>query len=118
MCSILGIFGLQAGDDLHALRLRALELSQRQRHRGPDWSGVYQDDGAILVHERLAIVDPAGGSQPLRSGEGDLVLAVNGEIYNHRALEKALAKPYAFQTGSDCEVINALYRDRTRCRRG
>jgi asparagine synthase (glutamine-hydrolysing) len=111
MCSILGIFGLQAGDDLHALRLRALELSQRQRHRGPDWSGVYQDDGAILVHERLAIVDPAGGSQPLRSGDGDLVLAVNGEIYNHRALEKALAKPYAFQTGSDCEVINALYRD-------
>jgi len=111
MCSILGIFGLQAGDDLHQLRRRALELSQRQRHRGPDWSGVYQDDGAILVHERLAIVDPAGGSQPLRSGDGELVLAVNGEIYNHRELEKRLAQPYAFQTGSDCEVINALYRD-------
>ncbi|GAB3386201.1 asparagine synthase B [Lysobacter fragariae] len=111
MCSILGIFGLQAGDDIHALRRRALELSQRQRHRGPDWSGVYLDDGAILVHERLAIVDPAGGSQPLRSGDGELVLAVNGEIYNHRELEKRLAQPYAFQTGSDCEVINALHRD-------
>ncbi|QNP40270.1 asparagine synthase B [Lysobacter solisilvae (ex Woo and Kim 2020)] len=110
MCSILGIFGLQAGDDLHALRRSALERSQRQRHRGPDWSGVHQDPGAILVHERLAIVDPAGGSQPLRSGDGELVLAVNGEIYNHRDLEQQLATPYAFQTGSDCEVINALYR--------
>jgi asparagine synthase (glutamine-hydrolysing) len=109
MCSILGIFGLQTGDDLHLLRRRALELSQRQRHRGPDWSGVHQDEGAILVHERLAIVDPAGGSQPLRSQDGELVLAVNGEIYNHRELERQLTKPYAFQTGSDCEVINALY---------
>ena len=70
MCSIFGIFGLQAGDDLPALRRQALELSQRQRHRGPDWSGVYVDDGAILVHERLAIVDPAGGAQPLRSRDG------------------------------------------------
>ena len=112
MCSILGIFGLQPGDDVQALRRRALELSQRQRHRGPDWSGVHLDDGAILVHERLAIVDPAGGSQPLRSADGELVLAVNGEIYNHRELEQSLATPYAFQTGSDCEVINALYRQR------
>jgi len=111
MCSILGIFGLQPGDDVQALRRRALELSQRQRHRGPDWSGVYLDDGAILVHERLAIVDPAGGSQPLRSADGELALAVNGEIYNHRELERSLATPYAFQTGSDCEVINALYRE-------
>ena len=70
MCSILGIFGLQPGDDIGALRRQALELSQRQRHRGPDWSGVYVDEGAILVHERLAIVDPAGGSQPLRSADG------------------------------------------------
>lgn len=112
MCSILGIFGLQPGDDVQALRRRALELSQRQRHRGPDWSGVHLDEGAILVHERLAIVDPAGGSQPLRSGDGELVLAVNGEIYNHRELKKQLAQPYEFQTGSDCEVINALYRER------
>ncbi|MGS1078518.1 asparagine synthase B [Pseudoxanthomonas beigongshangi] len=113
MCSIFGIFGLQAGDDATALRRQALELSQRQRHRGPDWSGVHLDDGAILVHERLAIVDPAGGSQPLRSADGGLVLAVNGEIYNHRELKKELRQPYAFQTGSDCEVINALYREDT-----
>ncbi|MGY0557321.1 MULTISPECIES: asparagine synthase B [unclassified Lysobacter] len=111
MCSIFGIFGLQPGDDLLQLRQRALELSQRQRHRGPDWSGVHLDDGAILVHERLAIVDPAGGSQPLRSADGQLVLAVNGEIYNHRELEASLEQPYDFQTGSDCEVISALFRE-------
>ncbi|WP_305805808.1 asparagine synthase B [Stenotrophomonas sp. YIM B06876] len=111
MCSIFGIFGLQPGDDLPALRRQALEQSQRQRHRGPDWSGVYVDAGAILVHERLAIVDPAGGSQPLLSADGQLALAVNGEIYNHAALKQELARPYAFQTGSDCEVINALYRE-------
>lgn len=108
MCSIFGMFGLTAGDDLVALRREAMALSQRQRHRGPDWSGVYVDDGAILVHERLAIVDPASGAQPLRSPEGDLALAVNGEIYNHRELRAASS--YAFTTGSDCEVINALYR--------
>ena len=113
MCSILGICGLQPDDDVSALRRQALELSQRQRHRGPDRSGVYLDASAILVHERLAIVDPAGGSQPLRSADGDLVLAVNGEIYNHRELKKQLALPYGFQTGSDCEVINALYREST-----
>lgn len=112
MCSILGIFGLQPGDDAQALRRRALELSQRQRHRGPDWSGVHLDDDVILVHERLAIVDPAGGSQPLHSADGELALAVNGEIYNHRELEQQLRQPYAFQTASDCEVISALYRER------
>lgn len=111
MCSIFGIFGLQSGDDLQGLRRQSLELSQRQRHRGPDWSGVYTDEGAILVHERLAIVDPAGGSQPLRSADGELALAVNGEIYNHRELKKELKQPYEFLTGSDCEVINALYRE-------
>lgn len=111
MCSIFGIFGLQSGDDLQGLRRQSLELSQRQRHRGPDWSGVYIDEGAILVHERLAIVDPAGGSQPLRSADGALALAVNGEIYNHRELKKELKQPYEFLTGSDCEVINALYRE-------
>lgn len=111
MCSIFGIFGLQSGDDLQGLRRQALELSQRQRHRGPDWSGVYIDEGAILVHERLAIVDPAGGSQPLRSADGELALAVNGEIYNHRELKKELKQPHQFLTGSDCEVINALYRE-------
>lgn len=111
MCSIFGIFGLQPGDDLAALRRQSLEHSQRQRHRGPDWSGVYVDDGAILVHERLAIVDPAGGSQPLLSDDGQLALAVNGEIYNHVTLKGQLRQPYAFQTASDCEVINALYRE-------
>ncbi|MDC7805723.1 asparagine synthase B [Luteimonas sp BLCC-B24] len=111
MCSIFGIFGLQAGDDAIALRRQALECSQRQRHRGPDWSGVFVDDRAILVHERLAIVDPAGGSQPLLSEDGALVLAVNGEIYNHQAIKGELRMPYAFQTASDCEVVNALYRE-------
>ena len=109
MCSILGVFDLRAGADLRPLRPLALSLSARQRHRGPDWSGVYAEPRCLLVHERLAIVDPAGGAQPLRSGDGRLALAVNGEIYNHRALEHGLAAPYAFQSGSDCEVINALY---------
>src|SRR4249919_3853817 len=109
MCSILGIFDPSPTADLSALRAQALAQSSRQRHRGPDWSGVFSAPGVLLVHERLAIVDPAGGAQPLRSEDGALALAVNGEIYNHRELEQQLCKPYAFQTGSDCEVINALY---------
>lgn len=109
MCSILGVFDLRPGVDLAPLRPLALSLSARQRHRGPDWSGVYTHANCVLVHERLAIVDPAGGAQPLRSADGELALAVNGEIYNHRELERALTVPYAFQSGSDCEVINALY---------
>lgn len=109
MCSIFGMFDLQPGDDLATLRQQALELSQRQRHRGPDWSGVFVDAGVILVHERLAIVDPASGAQPLRSRDGELALAVNGEIYNHRELRAASG--YDFTTGSDCEVISALYRE-------
>ena len=109
MCAIFGMFDLQPGDDLAALRRQALELSQRQRHRGPDWSGVFVDAGVILVHERLAIVDPASGAQPLRSRDGALALAVNGEIYNHQELRTA--STYDFTTGSDCEVINALYRE-------
>ncbi|QQQ03067.1 asparagine synthase B [Lysobacter enzymogenes] len=111
MCSILGLFDLRAGADLRPLRPLALSLSARQRHRGPDWSGVHAEPRAILVHERLAIVDPSGGSQPLRSADGELALAVNGEIYNHRELEQRLAQPYEFQTKSDCEVVNALYRE-------
>ena len=111
MCSILGVFDLRPGADLAPLRPLALSLSARQRHRGPDWSGVYTHAHCVLVHERLAIVDPAGGAQPLRSADGELALAVNGEIYNHRELERALTQPYDFQTGSDCEVINALYRE-------
>ena len=111
MCSILGVFDFRAGADIAPLRPLALSLSALQRHRGPDWSGVHVDSTAILVHERLAVVDPNGGAQPIRSADGALVLAVNGEIYNHRELERRLARPYAFQTGSDCEVINALHRD-------
>lgn len=111
MCSILGVFGSWPDEDTLLLRRRALELSQRQRHRGPDWSGVYVSQGAILVHERLAIVDPEGGSQPLSSCDGGLTLAVNGEIYNHRELRRELKLHYQFLTGSDCEVINALYRE-------
>ncbi len=109
MCSILGVFDLRPGADLVPMRPLALSLSARQRHRGPDWSGVHASRRALLVHERLAIVDPAGGSQPIRSADGALVLAVNGEIYNHRELEDALGGGYAFQSGSDCEVVNALY---------
>lgn len=108
MCSLLGIFDLEAGDDLADLRRRALALSARQRHRGPDWNGVYADAGAILVHERLAIVDPVSGAQPLVSRDGDLVLAINGEIYNHAELRAGLN--YDFTSASDCEVISALYR--------
>lgn len=108
MCSIFGIFDLRDDEDLAALRVRAVAASRRQRHRGPDWSGVHVDDGAILVHERLAIVDPASGAQPLLSRDGYLALTVNGEIYNHRELRAGLE--YEFTTESDSEVINALYR--------
>jgi len=111
MCSILGIFEIAPGVDLRALRQQALSQSARQRHRGPDWSGVYVDDRAVLVHERLAIVDVSSGAQPLRSADGGLALAVNGEIYNHRELRFEVGDRYDFQTGSDCEVINALYRE-------
>ncbi len=108
MCSILGILDIKT--DPVALRAQALEQSRRMRHRGPDWSGVYDDDRAILVHERLAIVGVDSGAQPLRSPDGALVLAVNGEIYNHRELRTELERDYAFQTHSDCEVILPLYR--------
>ena len=110
MCSILAVLDIRA--DAAAHRERALELSRLQRHRGPDWSGVFACDHAVLAHERLAIVDVLHGAQPLRAPEGAQVLAVNGEIYNHRGLEVGLAEPYPFQTQSDCEVILALYRQR------
>ncbi|HEX7370274.1 MAG TPA: asparagine synthase B, partial [Rhodanobacteraceae bacterium] len=108
MCAIFGMFGLKPGEDMAALRRDALERSHRQQHRGPDWRGVFADAGAILIHERLAIVDPASGAQPLCSRDGTLALAANGEIYNHRELRTG--SDYAYTTGSDCEVINALYR--------
>ena len=108
MCSILGILDLRS--DPAALRAQALDLSRRMRHRGPDWSGVYANERAILVHERLAIVGVDSGAQPLLSPDGSQALAVNGEIYNHRPLRTALEADYAFQTHSDCEVILPLYR--------
>jgi asparagine synthase (glutamine-hydrolysing) len=109
MCSILAILDIRA--DAAALRSRALRLSRLQRHRGPDWSGIWSSDRAVLAHERLAIVDVMHGAQPLLSPDATRVLAVNGEIYNHRELRAALSTPYEFSTDSDCEVILALYRD-------
>ncbi|OZC04443.1 asparagine synthase B [Rubricoccus marinus] len=109
MCSILGILDLQT--DPADARSTAVRLSGLQRHRGPDWSGVYASDTAVLAHERLAIVDVMGGAQPLLNPEKTHALAVNGEIYNHRLLRQRLEQPFAFQTDSDCEVILALYRD-------
>ncbi len=112
MCSILGILDIPPGDDVRALRALALRQSARMRHRGPDWSGVFADPRAVLAHERLAIVDPENGAQPILSGDGQLVLAVNGEIYNHRELAAGLTRPYRFRTGSDCEVLMPLLEER------
>ncbi|MDP1744238.1 MAG: asparagine synthase B [Bacteroidota bacterium] len=108
MCGIVGVFDLKV--DSKELRTQVLEMSKKIRHRGPDWSGIYCGDKAILAHERLAIVDPQSGGQPLFSKDKKLVLAVNGEIYNHQELRKQLEGEYEFQTKSDCEVILALYR--------
>ncbi len=110
MCSIFGILDIKS--DAVALRKTALEMSKRLRHRGPDWSGIYSTDKAILVHERLSIVDPGNGAQPLYNPDRTHVLAVNGEIYNHKELEKALTVDFQFQTGSDCEVILAKYKEK------
>ena len=110
MCGIVGIFNVQEQSD--ALRRKALEMSRRIRHRGPDWSGIWCGGSAVLAHERLSIVDPESGGQPLLSPDGKQVLAVNGEIYNHQEIRRRYAGKYDFQTGSDCEVILALYRDK------
>ena len=110
MCGIVGIFNVQEQTD--AVRQKALEMSRRIRHRGPDWSGIWCGGSAVLAHERLSIVDPKSGGQPLLSPDGKLVLAVNGEIYNHQEIRRRYAGKYDFQTGSDCEVILSLYRDK------
>ena len=110
MCGIIGIFQIENQTD--SLRQRALKISHKIRHRGPDWSGIYVGGSAILCHERLSIVDPQSGGQPLYSPDRQQVLAVNGEIYNHREIRARYQGKYAFQTGSDCEVILALYRDK------
>jgi len=108
MCSILGILDIKS--DVKELRAKALMMSRKMRHRGPDWSGIYVSEKAILAHERLSIVDVNKGAQPLYSEDGKLALAVNGEIYNHKDLKKTLKQPYNFLTESDCEIIQALYR--------
>lgn len=106
MCGIVCLF--DAKQKTESLRPQVLEMSKKIRHRGPDWSGIFQDEKTIMSHERLAIVDPTSGKQPLYSQDGKIVLAVNGEIYNHQELRKEFPD-YGFQTQSDCEVILALY---------
>ena len=110
MCGIVAILNVK--EQTQALRQKALKMSQKIRHRGPDWSGIYCGGSAILAHERLSIVDPESGGQPLYSPDRKQVLAVNGEIYNHQEIRRQFAGQYEFQTGSDCEVILALYREK------
>lgn len=110
MCGIVSIFNIK--EQTPELRQKALRMSGKIRHRGPDWSGVYCGGAAILAHERLAIVDPESGRQPLFSPDKKQVLAVNGEIYNHQSIRRRYQDRFQFQTGSDCEVILALYRER------
>ncbi|GEQ87244.1 asparagine synthase B [Patiriisocius marinistellae] len=110
MCGIVCAFELKKSSE--ELRPQLLEMSKCLRHRGPDWSGIFNNDKAILAHERLAIVDPTSGKQPLFSADGNLVLAANGEIYNHIDLREQFKGTYKFQTKSDCEVILALYKEK------
>ena len=110
MCGIVAILNVR--EQTHELRDQALKMSQKIRHRGPDWSGIYCGGSAILAHERLSIVDPESGGQPLFSPDRKQILAVNGEIYNHQEIRRRYAGKYEFQTGSDCEVILALYREK------
>ena len=110
MCGIVCAFDLKEKSEV--LRPQVLEMAKAIRHRGPDWSGIYSDDKVIMAHERLAIVDPASGKQPLLSDDCKLILAANGEIYNHRELRKQFEGKYDFKTESDCEVILALYKEK------
>jgi asparagine synthase (glutamine-hydrolysing) len=110
MCGIVGVFDLKQSND--KLRPQVLSMSKKIRHRGPDWSGIYCGEKAILAHERLAIVDPQSGKQPLYSPDGKVVLAVNGEIYNHLDIRALQAGKYEFKTKSDCEVILSLYKEK------
>ena len=110
MCGIVCALDLKQDSDF--LRSQVLEMSKKVRHRGPDWSGIYGTKNALLAHERLAIVDPASGNQPIFSEDRNLILAANGEIYNHRVLKENLSVDYNFQTNSDCEIILALYKEK------
>ncbi|MBL6654897.1 MAG: asparagine synthase B [Flavobacteriaceae bacterium] len=107
MCGIVCAFNIKG--DKEVVRANVLKMAQRLRHRGPDWSGIYSDDNAILAHERLAIVDPTSGKQPIVSQDGKKIIAVNGEIYNHQTLRKSFLNSYNFKTQSDCEVLIPLY---------
>ena len=109
MCGIVCAFDLKSSSS--KLRPQILEMSKKIRHRGPDWSGVYSDKNSIIAHERLAIVDPTSGQQPLLSDDGSLILAVNGEIYNHKELRHNHVSDYKFKTKSDCEVIIPLFKE-------
>ena len=106
MCGIAGILNIKT--QTKELRDKALKMAQKIRHRGPDWSGIYVGGSAILAHERLSIVDPQSGGQPLYSPDRKQALAVNGEIYNHRDIRARYAGQYDFQTGSDCECFSSL----------
>ena len=116
MCGFVGCFDLNSGSAPIAeglkeeLRAQVLEMSKKIRHRGPDWSGVYTGNNAILSHERLSIVDPLSGKQPLVSDDEKIILAANGEIYNHKSIRAKFEGKYNFRTGSDCEVIIPLYK--------
>ena len=116
MCGFVGAFDLSSGSAPIAeglkeeLRAQVLEMSKKIRHRGPDWSGVYTGNNAILSHERLSIVDPLSGKQPLVSDDEKIILAANGEIYNHKEIRAKFDGSYKFRTGSDCEVIIPLYK--------
>ena len=110
MCGIVGVFDLKVNHT--ELRSAVLKMSKKVRHRGPDWSGIFYCEKAILAHERLSIVDPQSGRQPLYSKDKNLILAVNGEIYNHQDIRRRYENTYEFQTHSDCEVILPLYRDK------
>ncbi len=109
MCGIVGIFGTEHQAEFY--RERALKMSALLRHRGPDWSGIFSDGKAVLTHERLAIVDPLSGAQPLKDTKTGRVLCVNGEIYNHLELRKKLKREHDWQTKSDCEIIMYLYEE-------
>lgn len=117
MCGFVGAFDLNSGSQpideglKEQLRKQVLDMSRKIRHRGPDWTGVYTGDNAILSHERLAIVDPFSGKQPLVSDDGKIILAVNGEIYNHQKIREEFRGKYNFKTMSDCEVIIPLYKE-------
>lgn len=118
MCGFVGAFDIHSGSQpvdeglRQQLRAQVLDMSKKIRHRGPDWSGVYTGENAILSHERLAIVDPLSGKQPLVSDDGKIILAVNGEIYNHQEIRRQYADTYRFKTQSDCEVILPLYKEK------